>query len=437
MPFPARPSDDWRRFVACRARTPARRPDSRPPDPGVTVSRGGQSAPTSHPLTYRVLNRFSEHVATRRATISDVARAAGVSKSAVSFALNGREGIAETTRTRILSVAAEIGFAPSVRARALTSSRASAVGLVIARPPETLGSDPFFAVFVAGIETVLSRRGYALVLQVVPAGVSEADAYRRLAAEGRIDGAFLTDLLVEDPRPDLLRELGMPAVRVAPAGGHPTPSVVVDDRPGISAAVHHLADLGHERIAHVGGPQAYVHGVSRRAAWQQALTQRGLPAGTFVEADFSAQGGADATKALLDLDAADRPTAIVYANDLMAAAGLSVAAGRGVRVSDDLSITGFDDTDVSAHLVPGLTTVRTDALTWGAEAASVLLRLVGEGQPQGGGKRRVRDEAPIPSPDRPLANGRPSDVHLAPPTLVVRASTARAPLNRSTPGRSQ
>src|SRR5262245_55220340 len=126
-----------------------------------------------------------------RPTITDVARTAGVSKGAVSFALNGRPGVAGHTRRRILAAAAELGWTPSHRGRALSASRALAVGMVVARPAETLGADPFFPAFIAGIETVLAPLGQALVLQVVSEG--EHDSYRQLAADGRVDGVFLTD----------------------------------------------------------------------------------------------------------------------------------------------------------------------------------------------------------------------------------------------------
>ena len=108
-----------------------------------------------------------------RHTINDVAQAAGVSKGAVSLAFNNRPGIAPGTRERILAVARELGWTPNQRARALSVSRAFAVGLVMARPPETLRADPFFPSFIAGVEGELSEHGYALLLQVV---VPEHDA---------------------------------------------------------------------------------------------------------------------------------------------------------------------------------------------------------------------------------------------------------------------
>jgi len=346
-----------------------------------------------------------------RPTINDVARAAGVSKGAVSFAFNDRGGLKPETRERILAAAAELGWAPSPRARALSVSRALAVGLVMARPPETLRADPFFPSFIAGIESVLADQGSALLLQVVATQAEGERSYRRLAAEGRVDGVFVTDLMVDDPRPALLAEIGLPAVLVGPVESRgDCPAVGVDDAPGIAAAVEHLVALGHTRIAHVAGPQVMVHGSSRRQAWASALEAAGLPEGPCVEADFSAEGGAVATRALLDL--AEPPTAIVYANDLMAIAGMAAASARGLAVPDDLSITGYDDTELAGHVQPSLTTVSTDVIGWGRTAAARLLDLV--------------DHRP------------PAEVALERPRLVVRGSTGPVPAASShTKGRSR
>jgi DNA-binding LacI/PurR family transcriptional regulator len=347
----------------------------------------------------------------RRPTIDDVARAAQVSKGAVSFALNGRPGVAETTRARILAAADELGWTPSASARSLSTQRALAVGLVVAREPELLGADPFFPPFIAGIETVLARRGHALVLQVTPNADAELDGYRRLAGDRRVDGVFLSDLRVDDPRPRALIELGLPAVTIGRLRDSPLPSVSIDDRPGIEAAVRHLIGLGHRRIAHVAGPLQFVHGSTRRAAWCKVMLASGLAADLSVTADFTASGGAAATASLLDL--AQPPTAIVYANDVMAIAGMSVAASRGVSVPHQLSVTGFDDTELARHLSPALTTVRSDALGWGAAAAAMLLDVI-EAAAAPGPARRER------SPQRPVV----IHVELPPAELVLRDSCA-------------
>src|SRR5450631_1674471 len=336
-------------------------------------------------------------MSTQPTTITDVARAAGVSKAAVSFALNDRPGLAADTRARILAVARELGWTPSLRGRALSVSRALAVGLVIARTPETLGADPFFGSFISGIETVLSERGYALMLQVVSDQESEHESYRQLAANGRVDGVFLTDMRVDDLRPQLLHDLGLPTVVIGPApGGGPCSFVYIDDQPGIVAAVQHLVALGHRNIAHVSGPTELVHSVSRRTAWASAVSDAGLPAGHCITADFSAQEGANATTALLSQD--EPPTAIVYANDLMAIAGMSTAIGRGIEVPGRLSVTGFDDAPLSEYIQPPLTTVRTDVVGWGRAAAQQLLAVI----------------------DSEIS----SDIDLPAPEFVIRASTA-------------
>jgi len=340
-----------------------------------------------------------------RPTITDVARAAGVSKGAVSFAFNDRPGLAPETRDRILETARAMGWTPSSRARALSVSRALAVGLVIARPPETLRADPFFPSFIAGVESVLAENGYALLLQLVPEG-DGADAYRRLADEGRVDGVLLTDLHVGDPRPALLAEVGLPAVIVGPDLDEAFwPSVGVDDGPGICAVTEHLLELGHTRVAHVGGPDVMVHGRSRREAWATCLETIGLAPGPYEEADFSAEEGAAATRRLLDLP--EPPTAIVYANDLMAIAGIAVAVARGVDVPGHVSIAGFDDTELSAHLQPPLTTVTTDVIGWGRAAATRLLELIDQREP--------------------------TEFDLDPPRLVVRGSTGPAPVDVAAP----
>ena len=336
-----------------------------------------------------------------RPTINDVATAAGVSKGAVSFALNGRPGISPETRQRIVETAERLGWAPSPRARALSVSKALAVGLVIARPPEILRADAFFPSFIAGLEAALSPRGHALLLQV--AEQADHPAYRRLVQEGRVDGVFLTDLRVDDARPALLEELGLPAVLIGPELGEQPrerqSALGVDDAPGIRAAVEHLIALGHRDIAHVAGPLEMVHGRSRRRAWSQTLADAGLPEGTCVEADFSAESGARAMGVLLDQ--AVPPTAVVFANDLMAMAGLSLALARGVSVPGDLSVTGFDDVEISAHLQPSLTSVHTDVVAWGRAAATRLLQLIDL-------------EEPTPA-DLPAAR------------LVVRSSTGPSP----------
>ncbi|MGZ8803698.1 MAG: LacI family DNA-binding transcriptional regulator [Microbacterium sp.] len=339
----------------------------------------------------------------RRPTISDVARSAGVSKGLVSFALNGRPGVNAATRDRILQVAAEMGWSPDLRARSLSTNRSYALGLVLHRDTEIVAGDPFFPAFIAGVERELSGAGQALVLASVATGELEAQTYRKLAAERRVDGVFLADLRAADERLALVEELGLAAVSL----GHPDvispfPAVSVDDVDGVVATVDHLVDRGHRAIAHVAGSFAMLHARRRRDAFTARCAERGVEA-RIVETDFSAQQGGEAT-AVLIADAADRPTAITYSNDLMALAGIAVAQRAGLSVPADLSIAGFDDTDIARYVYPSLTSVATDAVEWGAAAARALLAVI--------------------------AGVAREDTDLAPARLVVRESTGPAPHER-------
>ncbi|SFN68132.1 LacI family DNA-binding transcriptional regulator [Mycetocola miduiensis] len=344
-------------------------------------------------------------MAERKPTITDVARTAGVSKGLVSFALNDKPGVSPETRKRILEVAGDLGWRPSLSARSLSTSTSYALGLVIRRKPEVISADPFFPAFIAGVESVLAEEGRALVLSVVPDAAAELRSYRTLAGDSRVDGVFLTDLRSNDARFGLLAELRLPAVALGrPDPAVPFPSVQLDDTHGIAQAVAHLADLGHSRIAHVAGDPHMMHGGRRRSSFNEAMREAGLEPGLIVETDFSAACGADATRMLLEKRRP--PTAIVYANDPMAIAGLGVAQQRGLRVPADLSITGFDGTDISGYVFPALTTITSDPVEWGRVAARTLLRLIAEGTAE--------------------------SVELPPAALLVRASTGPPPSDRGT-----
>lgn len=336
-----------------------------------------------------------------RVTITDVAKHAGVSKGLVSFALNDRPGVSPDTRKRILESADVLGWIPSLRARSLSTRRSFALGLVIGRSPDVLAADPFFPSFIAGLESVLAPQGRALVLSVVPDEQTELQTYRSLVADGRVDGVFVTDLRHHDARIPLLVELGLPAVTLGrPDTESPFPAVSIDDTHGITEIVRHLVGLGHRHIGHVAGSSSMIHGNRRREAFTDALLAAGLTPGESIETDFSMAAGALATRKLLSQE--PRPTAIVYANDPMAIAGLGVAHELGIRVPEDLSMTGFDDIEYASYVYPPLTSVSTRPADWGRAAARALLAL--------------------------MENGSHDDVDLPPAQLVVRGSAAAPPL---------
>ncbi|PYC78692.1 LacI family transcriptional regulator [Streptomyces tateyamensis] len=307
-----------------------------------------------------------------RPTIEDIARAAGVSKGAVSFALNGRPGVSEQTRRRILQVAEAMNWRPHSAARVLGGARIGAVGLVLARPARTIGVEPFFAQLLSGLQAELSRRQTALQLLVVEDTAAEIEVYRRWTSEHRVDGFVLVDLQVRDPRIAVLEELGMPTVVLGGPGRHGSlPAVWADDREAMLSVVEYLAALGHRRIAHLAGLPAFQHTQRRIRALRDAAGRLGLAETVSVPTDFSDAQGAAATRALLARR--QRPTAIVYDSDVMAVAGLGVATEMGVRVPQELSVVCFDDSVLARIVHPPLTALSRDTFALGEQVARSLL----------------------------------------------------------------
>jgi DNA-binding LacI/PurR family transcriptional regulator len=313
----------------------------------------------------------------RRVTIGDIAQKAGVSRGAVSFALNNRPGLSTATRERILSIAKEAGWYPSSAARALQGSRANACGLALARPVETLAFEPFFMELIAGIESALSSRFVALTIQVVDGLQAEMELYRRWGGERRVDGVFVVDLRVSDPRPQELVRLGLPAVILAGSReDHPLPIVWQNEALVIVDTVRYLAALGHRRIARVGGVAGFVHTENRSRAYREAIAQLGLVP-IVVNTDYMAETGAHVTRQLLSDP--EPPTAFIYDSDILAVAGLGVAHEMGLDVPQDLSIVAWDDSRFCQVVHPPLSAITRDVPGLGAEACRRLLELIDHG----------------------------------------------------------
>jgi DNA-binding LacI/PurR family transcriptional regulator len=311
----------------------------------------------------------------RRPTIADVAALAGVSKGAVSRALNGGGGISAATTARIRAAAAELDWVPNAAARAVSGAASQAVGLVLRRKPELLEADPFFPAFIAGVEQVLSEAGQSAVIRFVADAAAEHDAYRRLFSERRVDGFLLTDLRHHDPRFEWLRTLDAPAIVAGtPPRGCPLPSVGTGSADQVRELIRHLVDLGHRTIAHVSGPPTLRHARRRIELWRTTLEEAGLEPGPLVDGQFTSEGSVRATTEILAAD--PRPTAVFYASDVMAIAGMSAIADAGLSVPDDVAVAGFDGIALADYVVPSLTTVHCDYQLMGRRATQMLLTLV-------------------------------------------------------------
>jgi DNA-binding LacI/PurR family transcriptional regulator len=308
----------------------------------------------------------------KRPTIAEIATRAGVSTGAVSYALNGRPGVSAETRRHIIEIANEIGWRPSVAARSLSGSRAHSVGMIIARPADTLGVEPFFMRFIAGLEGELSRHSIALLLQVVDDHHAAIEAMRLCWAERRVDGMVITDLWTDDARIPVLDDLGIPAVLVGrPREDTALPAVWTDDTAAVTSAVDYLVALGHRGVARVAGLPALDHTQVRIAAFRAAMLAHGLGDPQVVQTDYTWEEGAQATRTLLSQR--DRPTAIMFDNDVMAAAALNVAQEMGIAVPRDLSILAGDDSQLCMLVRPALTALARDIQAYGRHTARVML----------------------------------------------------------------
>jgi DNA-binding LacI/PurR family transcriptional regulator len=311
----------------------------------------------------------------KRPTIADIAKRAGVSTGAVSYALNGQPGVSVRTRERILAIANEVGWRPNIAARALSVSRAHAVGLILSRPARTLGVEPFFMQFIAGLEAELATRRTALLLQVVEDHAAAIEATRLWWAERRIDAVIITDVFREDERIPFLNQLGIPAVLVGrPRADSTAPAVWSDDAAAVTAAVDYLATLGHRRIARVAGLPALDHTAVRTEAFLAAMRRHGRSDAPVITTDYTWEEGARATRTLLSLR--DRPSAITYDNDMMAVAALGVAREMGISVPTELSIVAGDDSQLCMLVHPSITALARDIPAYGAHAARTLLAVV-------------------------------------------------------------
>jgi len=325
-------------------------------------------------------------------TITDVARRAGVSKSLVSLVMRGADHVSPERRQAVNKAAAELGYRPNAMARSLVQRRTHLVGVMVSDL-----HNPFFADVVAGIQEQAARTGYkVLVNSGNRAAAREADAMETLL-QLRADGIILGSPVLDD---EVIGRASreVPIVLVGrEAHGPDVDSVTNDDRAGAEVAVEHCVSLGHRRIAHIDGG----HGAgapARRHGYEAAMKRLGLgDLVSVVSGTYTEEGGH--TGCLLLLAQKPRPTAIFAANDLAAIGALNAIEESGLKVPDDVSLVGYDNTSLAALRHISLTTIHQPRLEMGQLALSTLLERIDQDREE---PRRV----------------------VLSPSLVVRASTA-------------
>jgi len=343
----------------------------------------------------------------RRVRIADVAEAAGVSKTAVSFAFNSPERLSDETAARIRDVADRLGYRPDPVARMLSEGRTWTIGVLTPQPLAVVFSNPFFGALAEGIGLAAEESGFALYL-ISPLHGSLARAVGRAS----VDGFVAIGLSASHPEVEQVRRAGLPIVLVDSTAMPDYPSISIDDEAAAVQAAEHLLELGHRDFMAVAiDPPvpfelAEPDSVSGRrlAGYRRALAGAGLslPDDRVVTAPATVAGGAVAFRRAWESGL--RPTAVLAMSDAIAIGVMRAASELGIAIPGALSVVGFDDVDMAAYVNPPLTTVHQPIRRKGEEAVRLLISVV-EGRADAHEHRLL-------------------DTH-----IVVRASTGSAPAN--------
>lgn len=313
-----------------------------------------------------------------RATIEEVAAAAGVSRSTVSRVVNGSTAVSPEALGAVHAAIDRLNYVPNRAARSLASRQTHAIALIVPEDTSRFFGDPFFAAIVAGITGTLQSSDYLLNLLI--ASDDPGNKMTGFVRNGGVDGALLVSHHTSDAFIERIADAVPLVYGGRPARRHDGDYVVdVDNIFGAREATRRLIDIGRTRIATISGPLTMVSSGDRVQGFREALADAGLTPFAEEEGDYSEASGADAARRIL---AAGRPDAIFVASDLMARGALTALRASGIRVPEDIAIVGFDDSSVAVSCDPQLTTMRQPMYAQGEAMAQVLLSLLAGGEPE-------------------------------------------------------
>jgi LacI family transcriptional regulator len=331
-----------------------------------------------------------DHIGTHRersgarkpANIYDVAKLANVSIKTVSKVVNNQPVVSSATRARVMKAVEALAYRPNLLARGLASEQFLVIGLLCDAPAAGSG---YIARISAGILTMSRKVGYHLIVECLDAhNPNLGDQVRSLVAESRLTGAVLTPPLSDLPNLiDALRDTRTPIARIAAEG--PASGVIdvrIDNRKAAYDMAGYLIGLGHKRIGFIKGPVDHADANARFDGYRTAMADAGLP---FVEelcvqGQFTYRSGIEAGDRLLALE--KRPTAIFASNDDMAAAVMAASLRVNLRIPQDLSVAGFDDSLFAQAVWPRMTTCRQPIAEMAETAVSMLIRQQPESGPR-------------------------------------------------------
>ncbi|WP_409252316.1 LacI family DNA-binding transcriptional regulator [Bacillus sp. SCS-153A] len=313
-------------------------------------------------------------------TIKDIAKAAGVSVTTVSRALNGYSDVKELTRQKIVAVAKELNYSPNSLARSLVMNKSQTIGLLVSGFTKESVKDNFTVEVLAGVNECASEMNYDLVLFNTNSSMQREKTYTQLCRERRVDGVIIQGIRTDDPYLKEVVDSDIPCVLIdIPIASENVGYVTTDNELGADKAVQHLIELGHRNIGMVNGHEYAFVSQKRLNGYKRALENAGLPFKPEYVVDGSYKEGESnkVTKELLS----NHPeiTAIFCASDLMAIGSLKAVQEIGKKVPADISIIGYDDILLASYVSPALTTIAQNKFQLGFEAAQMLLNLLTKG----------------------------------------------------------
>ncbi|MFF8839366.1 LacI family DNA-binding transcriptional regulator [Streptomyces sp. NPDC015130] len=330
---------------------------------------------------------------TGRPTLEEVAARAGVGRGTVSRVINGSPKVSEQAKAAVERAVAELGYVPNRAARALAGSRTDAVALVIPETEARLFAEPYFLDIIRGVSAELAEADKQLLLTLIRSD-QERQRFEQYLAAQRVDGVLLVSVHGDDPLPDQVRALGLPAVLNGRRREDEQVSFVDSDNTGAGrTAVAHLAARGRRSIATITGPLDMYVARCRLDGYREGLAEAGLAPDEALVAggDFTEEGGRAAMRELLDR----RPDldAVFAASDVMAAGARTVLREAGRRVPEDVALVGVDDSAVARHMDPPLTSVRQPIEEMGRTMARLLLQeIAAPGEPDEQPRRMLPTE---------------------------------------------
>lgn len=312
-------------------------------------------------------------MSSKKITIQDVARAAGVSVSTVSRVLNDKDDVSSTTYAHVQSIVAELGYASNLAAKSMRSRKTNVIGLVL---PDL--EDAFPIEVMKGVNQAIVQFGYDLIVYTSGNRHHSTSANRERQYVSLLNNSITDGVIIVTPVTTSF-PTNAPVVAVDPNNESPDcPAVIATNRAGVLAGMDYLIGLGHRRIGYIGGRNDLQSSIRRQQGYLDSLQNAGIEVDTALikeGGDFTTAGGYELGQQLIALP--NRPTAIFAANDQSAFGVIKAAYDAGLKIPNDLSVMGFDNIPESAYFLPeGLTTVDQHIQNMGLIATSMLNTLI-------------------------------------------------------------